>query len=623
MPPPATRLTFFSVPCGDRSGLRPPYRPTIMLRSPRLAAPLVLALLAACKGTEPDPPVVVRPSTCSATDDAVAPTAIAIGEARVLSGPAVNCVRLAGTGAGSQYIAIVGNDSTTPDQVQRFTLAFDAPGGAVSADRAPAASPATLGARLTAPPRLQDVHERLLAEARRLDLGAARATRAMHATSGDATSPSLALPDGIRGGIFPAGTTPTVGQSATVRVPSLKTGDAPCTVFSTITATVKHVSQRAIILQDNTAPANGFSTADFQAIGTEFDNLIYATDTAYFGTGSDEDANGRIVILYTPEVNKATPRGSNSLLAGFFWAGDLFPRTGSGGCNQSNVAELFYLLVPDPTGAFSTARQVTDVREKTRGTVAHEFEHMLNAGSRLNNPAVRDFEDVWLDEALAHMAEELVGRAKLGAGDLQELTHAQVFDVGNNLRDYNAFFFQNFARFEDWLRAPGIKAPISDQADTSLAVRGAAWALVRYAADNYSGDNPKAFVRALATGPGIGIANLTSKLSSGASLETVLAGWHVANYADNLNIPNLPQRFTYRSWNIRDVVGNAVGGAYPLAITTLTADATQPNEARSSGGAVYYRFTVGGGSFAAVQVTNATGTTAGFSGGRLVILRAQ
>jgi PAS domain S-box-containing protein len=64
--------------------------------------------------------------------------------------------------------------------------------------------------------------------------------------------------------------------------------------------------------------------------------------------------------------------------------------------------------------------------------VAHEFQHMLNAGSRLNNPAVRDFEDVWLDEALAHLAEELVGRARIGVGPMQELTHASVYDVGNN-----------------------------------------------------------------------------------------------------------------------------------------------------------------------------------------------
>jgi hypothetical protein len=598
-----------------------------MPRFQRLAAPLALALLAvACKGTEPDDPKIVPPADCSATMETVVPTAVAVGEVKVLSGAAANCVRLEGAGASSQYIAIVANDSVTPDAAQHFRLFVDAPAAAaIAADRATLAAPSpdALVASLTAAPRLNDVHERLLGEARRLDLAGARATRAARLADGTSTAPSLALPGGIRGGIFPTGSTPAVGQSATVRVPSLKSGDAPCSVFSTITATVKHVSQRAIVLQDDASPANGFTTTDFQAIGAEFDNLIYATDTAYFGAGSDEDTNGRIVILYTPEVNKATPRGSGSLLAGFFWAGDLFPRTGTGGCNQSNVGELFYLLVPDPTGTFSSARQVTDVREKTRGTVAHEFQHMLNAGSRLNNPAVRDFEDVWLDEALAHMAEELVGRAKVGAGPLEELTHAQIFDVGNNLRDYNAFFFQNFARFEDWLRDPGNKAPVSEQADTSLAVRGAAWALVRYAADNYSGDNPKAFVRALATGPGVGIANLTSKLSGGTSLETLLTGWHVANYADNLSIPNLPQRFSYRSWNIRDVVGNAVGGAYPLAITTITADATQPGDARSSGGAVYYRFPVTGGSTGALQLTNGTGTMAGFAGGRLVLLRTQ
>ena len=587
-----------------------------MSRHLRLA-PLAFILAAACKGTEPGGGTIVKPASCSAGDQAVAPTSLAVGEARVLSGNAVNCIRLSGN-SGSQYLAVVGNVGTTSDQVQTYKLGDDASAASAALVADLATQPAALIDAVTAEARTNDIHERLLAEARTLDLVGARATLAARAAT---SAPSLS--SGIRGAIFPTGTTPSVGQTAQVRVPSLKSGDKPCDVFTTVNTTVKYVSQRAIIIQDDASPANGFSTSDFQAIGAEFDNLIYATDTAYFGKGSDEDANNRIIILYTPEVNKATPRGSTSLLAGFFWAGDLFPRTGSGACNQSNVGELFYLLVPDPTGTFSSARQVSDVREKTRGTVAHEFQHMLNAGSRLNNPQVNDFEDVWLDEALAHMAEEVVGRAKIGAGDLQELTHAQVFDAANGLKDYNAFFFQNFARFEDWLRNPGAKAPISAQADTSLAVRGAAWALVRYAADNYSGDNPKAFLRALATGPGVGIANLTSKLAGGASLETLVTGWQVANYADNLGIPNLPQRLTYRSWNMRDAVSGAINGAYPLAVSTITADGTISGSVRSTGGAQYYRFPIASGDFGALQLTNSAGTAVGFADGRLTLLRIQ
>jgi hypothetical protein len=594
----------------------------IMHRSARLA-PLALVLFAACAGDTPGGGSGGRPVDCNASDSTKAVTALAVGEMKVLSGNATNCVRLAGSGGTSSYLAIVNNVGETADVTRTFKLAVDLdaqPAAAVSADLASAGAGANaaLAGALTAGPRMHDAHERLLAAARRFDLGGVRSART-------ATSSSPALASGIRGAIFPTGATPSIGQVATVRVPSVAAGDEPCDDFTTVTTTVKFVSQRAIIIQDNASPANGFSDADFQAIGNEFDNLIYATDTTYFGTGSDEDGNGRIIILYTPEVNKATPRNSTSLLAGFFWAGDLFPRTGSGNqaCTQSNVGELFYLLVPDPTGTFSSARQVADVREKTRGTVAHEFQHMLNAGSRLNNNAVSSFEAVWLDEALAHMAEELVGRAKLGAGPLQELTHAQVFDAGNGLKDYNAFFYQNFARFDDWLRDPGAKAPISAQADSSLAVRGAAWALVRYAADNYSGDNPKTFLRGLAAGPGIGIANLKSKLVGGVTLETVLTGWQVANFADNMGIPNLPQRLTYRSWNMREAVSGAINGAYPLKVTRIPTGNTISDDVRSTGGASYYFADVAGGLFLALQLTNGAGTTAGFQDGRLTLLRVQ
>jgi hypothetical protein len=277
--------------------------------------------------------------------------------------------------------------------------------------------------------------------------------------------------------------------------------------------------------------------------------------------------------------------------------------------------------VPDPTGIHSSPRQVADVREKTRGTVAHEFEHMLNAGSRLVGNASA-FETVWLDEALAHMAEEFVGRAKLGVSDLAELTHGQIFDTPA-LRDYNAFFFQNLARFDDWLRNPSQKAPISAQADSSLAVRGAAWALLRYAADHHSGGEVKQFTRRLVAGPGAGVSNLLSKLPSGVTLETLLTGWHVANYADGLAIGGLPVRFTYRSWNMRDAISGQNGGNYPLQLVTLGVDGVNAGSARSAGGALYHRLTVPAGQAGALQLTNADGTEAGFNGGRLVLLRTQ
>ena len=70
----------------------------------------------------------------------------------------------------------------------------------------------------------------------------------------------------------------------------------------------------------------GSTAADFTAIANEFDDLIFKTDTSWFGAPTDINKDGRITILYTPEVNKFTPKGSPSYIGGFFWGGDLFTK---------------------------------------------------------------------------------------------------------------------------------------------------------------------------------------------------------------------------------------------------------------------------------------------------------
>ena len=44
----------------------------------------------------------------------------------------------------------------------------------------------------------------------------------------------------------------------------------------------------------------------------------------------------------------------------------------------------------------------------TTAVIAHEFQHLINAGRRMYVNNALDFEDTWLDEGLAHVAEELL-----------------------------------------------------------------------------------------------------------------------------------------------------------------------------------------------------------------------
>ncbi len=420
---------------------------------------------------------------------------------------------------------------------------------------------------------------------------------------------------------------PAVGDRTTFKVPAQT--DA-CNKFTTITAAVTYINDKVIIYNDVASPANGFDATQYQQIGDEFSTVIYPTDLSYFGTPLDQDANGRIIILYTPEVNRLTPANNSSFVGGFFFAGDLFPSTAPAGqfaCPQSNVAELFYVLAPDPDGTINNNKRSTaTVRQGTRGTIAHEFQHMINASERIRSPIEQPFEDVWLDEALAHFAEDAVGRVVRGIGEAEDAGFNRT--LGGNVDDFNAFFFQNFARFRLFLLNPGPLAPTSSLADSSLAVRGAAWALLHYAADQYApGGDIKAYIKKLAGGPDTGVVNMT-KNAGGVSFETLITGWMIANYADDGGIPGLSAVNSYKVYDMRNIQQGvpANTGLYPLKVTNVSGSGFVVTglQARSASGNYFFALRNVGSAARTFRFLNADGATAAsFTGANWIIVRTR
>jgi len=250
-------------------------------------------------------------------------------------------------------------------------------------------------------------------------------------------------------------------------------------------ARVASVSRRAILAVDTLdgLPSTLFTPQVMDSITKEFDDITYPTDSSYYHNPTDVNGDGHIILLFSGRVNQLTPPNTpGGFVGGFFFAGDFFPPIDQGGgpgsfCLQSNQEEIFYLLSPDPTGRFGNVRTASSVRQGTRGTIAHEFQHMINAGNRFINPQVNSFESTWLDEALAHFAEDAVGRVVRGFGDLETLTFATLLPCNtpcSQANDFNAFFFQNLARLTYWMDEPDKYSPFSKQADTSLAFRGVA-----------------------------------------------------------------------------------------------------------------------------------------------------
>jgi hypothetical protein len=518
-------------------------------------------------------------------------------------------------GAPADYLVIPGNTSATPDILGTYVLKSDEGENVPSTTIAP--SNAIFSAENTAPRNAGgDLGAAQIAFETRLRLMERRELRLPDAQRAYRER----LRDGAQSRFSVSAAIPAVGDRLNFKVPG-KTN--ACTNFTTITAEVMYVNDKVIIYTDLTAPANGFTTTDYQQIGDEFSTLIYPTDVSFFGTPLDDDNNGRIIILYTSEVNKMTEANSTSFVGGFFFAGDLFPSTGANSCAQSNQAELFYMLAPDPDGTINNnKRSLALVRQNTRGTIAHEFQHMINASERIRSPIAQSLEDVWLDEGLAHFAEDAVGRALRGISETEDATFSTVH--GGSIDDFNAFFFQNLARFRLYLNNPGPVGPTSSAADTSLAARGAAWALLRYAADQYSGGDVKLFTRKLAGGPDVGVPNLVK--NAGATFDAIASGWMIANYADDLGIPGLSALYSYKVYNMRSQLTSITAGQYPLKVTTVSGSGFVLTglEARSGSGNYFLAQQNAGSPARTWRFLNSDGSTAAsFTGASWIILRVR
>lgn len=572
--------------------------------------------LCACGSQEPvSPPPGGGLNPCGAGGTPTVVT-LPVGGVRVVdNSSAIGCTELStDDGGAGTFLVVAANANTTPDSIPSFVLA-DSAAASIVANVAPLKTTKTLsGADVSAIEPSQ-----LVADAR-ASVSAETHFRAMEhrvLRLGDRgslqTAASLLRSTGTMGGVSTA-EVPSVGDTLSYKVPDPNASNA-CADFTNVKAVVKAVGDHGILAQDVDAPSGGFSASDFSAIAAEFDDIIYATDIDHFGNPSDIDGNAHVVLLYTPVVNAATKRGSESVTQGFFFGGDLFPTSQ---CAQSNLGEVFYLIVPDPNAKFSDKRTSADVRENTRGTIAHEFQHMINLGVRIREAAPD--EETWLNEGLSHFAEEIVGRAEHGFSDNQELTINDVADQANNLKDFNAFFGQNLVRFRNWLRAPGELGATSEHADTSLAVRGAAWALLRWSADHYSNDDLAAFTRALVAGPETGVANLTAR--SGVPFDSLMAGWMVANFVDNGEVPDLASRYSYLSWDIRNVEAAVNQGVYPLTPTQLASGQTAAGTAPSAGGS-YYILSTSGTDHAIIGELDTAGGTVTYTGARLYIVRLE
>ncbi|MFL5620147.1 MAG: hypothetical protein ACJ79A_17345 [Gemmatimonadaceae bacterium] len=539
--------------------------------------------------------------------DLVAPSTIGVGAVVAASG-AYTCLTGA-AGAAAEYTLVAYNSSQDGSTQLATNLTAWGLATPPSALKVPSASGPMLSRSVSGlsstPTKVLDerFHQRLLTEARSLSrlFGLARSTRnarlSATRTSSAPFSPSASFAS------IPA--TVAVGDILRLNVSSSSCDAAILRGFR-----VTAIGAKTVVLADTLNPANGFTDADYVKFAARFDTLVYPLDVDNFGAPSDLDQNGKVAVLFTKYVNELTPANSDSFVGGFFHPRDLFPKAGAGGlqgCVTSNEGEMFYMLVPDPSGVVNGNKHTLGfVDTLTVSVLAHEFQHLINAGRRLYvNTGAEDFEDTWLNEGLSHVAEELLYYHESGMQPRQGLTDALIRTNPAKYAIWKADAASNFSRLLEYIEDPGAASAIDDVND-ELSTRGASWSFLRYAVDRAFTSDAGVWTRfSNSTQTGLN----TVALGLQTDPRPYLADFALANYISDLGVSNDP-RFRHKSWNYRDIFSNTFGtrvngvftpnGFYPLKVTGL-ANRVATSASVRGGSATYYRLAVPAGREALVS----------------------
>jgi hypothetical protein len=523
--------------------------------------------------------VIILPAPCQAGAQV---TTLGVGESALLSGFAASEFCFNGTSAGAEFTAIpfyadfsgsllrlsISTGGTTTAALNRLLPTFQL-------------------APSLAPPRLRrdDTFELELRQRSERELAPLIATARAEAQQKAARfNVSVSLPQ--IGDLLKL----NANSSSSCANPNYRTGR------------VVAITDRAIVVADTANPANGFTTSDYEYFAAGFDTLVYPVDTLNFGAPTDKDNNQHVILFFTRAVNELTPPGQSFYVGGFFFSRDLFPTTttvGIQGCAGSNFAEMFYMLVPDPAGVVNqNARSIEFVKGVTLGTLAHEFQHLINASRHLYTNASGAFEDVFLDEGLAHEAEELVFFRASGLTPGQNTSYESFQSSPKILDAFNTFEAPNFRRFREFLTNPNTNSPYAGNAN--ITTRGAIWSFLRYAADRRGGSESELWFQ-LANPPAgtHGVSNLKRAITP--DLGNWVRDWSIANYADDF-VPGISPFDTDPSWNIRSIVTVVGQGMWALDTQQIDSDGITA-VAIGDGSAAYLRFGVRPGAVGGGRIT--------------------
>jgi hypothetical protein len=332
---------------------------------------------------------------------------------------------------------------------------------------------------------------------------------------------------------------PEVGSLRSFQVTTRTDGSE----FATVTARLRFAGARVLAYADTSF--EGFSGAQLQALASLYDRELVGEAVRAFGSEPDVDGNGRIIVLFTPAVNRLA-RPEDCLLRGFV-TGYFYPVDQLERQAHSNRGEIFYSLVPDPEGRHSCSHTETEVLRLIQPAFLHEMQHLISLNQRVLTRGA-DFEEPWLNEGLSQIAEELGSRIfeSRYPPPLGRSTSTQIFPDSAGVfiapQMLNAYVYLTFA----------LEHSVTSYAGNgSLEERGASWLFLRWLADQKG----EGVLKRLVQSSRRGIANVEAV--SGESFGELFGDFSMALFADSLpgfarSVTSPRLRFTTR--NLRQLM---------------------------------------------------------------------
>jgi immune inhibitor A len=249
---------------------------------------------------------------------------------------------------------------------------------------------------------------------------------------------------------------------------------------------------------------DGYSVADADvaASAEAFDNVIYPTDRAFFGSewspGVDNDPRVHIFVGNVPGVG------------GYFYSINEYSKLIN---RYSNEKEMFFINI----------KATHPGSDQLDAVLAHEFQHMIHWYNDAN-------EETWINEGLSELAMVLNG-----------------YDTGGTER---AFAQMPDTQLDTW----------GDSPNESIAHYGGSFLFMSYFLERFGEEA----MRQVVARPENGADGFNAVLAARGEpyrFDDVFADWLVANYLDD---PNLDDgRWGYRDVSIGPLKMNAEQTAYP------------------------------------------------------------